>query len=241
MPHTALLLHGFAGTGRMWDPVVARLDAARYRAHAPDLRGHGAASGVRPVTVDAVVHDLAALLGPAPALVAGYSMGGRLALHLALGHPALVQRLVLVATTAGLEDDHERARRRSTDEALAGRIEAEGIETFAGRWTTGPLFADDPPQARALQREDVLRNDPAGLAAALRGLGQGALPQVWDRLAELDMPVTILAGARDERYVALAERMAAAITDARLVVVPGAGHGLPRESPAAVAAALAGT
>jgi 2-succinyl-6-hydroxy-2,4-cyclohexadiene-1-carboxylate synthase len=236
VPQTALLLHGFAGTGRMWEPVVERLDAARYRAHAPDLRGHGAAHAARPVDLDAVVGDLVPLLEPAPALLCGYSMGGRIALHIALAAPERVARLVLVATTAGLEQ--RRADRAAADDALAAAIEAEGLEAFAERWTSGPLFADDPPQARARQREDVLRNTPAGLAAALRGLGQGALPPVWDRLGELDMPVTALAGARDARYVALAERLAAAIPDARAVVVAGAGHGLPREAPDAVATAI---
>ena len=236
MPQTALLLHGFAGTGRMWEPVAARLDGAHYRAHAPDLRGHGT-NLAQPVDADGVVADLAALLEAGPALVCGYSMGGRLALHLALAHPARVARLVLVAATAGLEEGRE--ARRAADEALAARLEAEPIEAFAARWTTGPLFADDPPLARARQHADVLRNDPGRLAAALRGLGQGALPPVWHLLDRLDMPVDVVAGARDDRYVALAERLVDAIPGARLHVVPGAGHGLPREAPGALAAIIA--
>lgn len=235
MSQTALLLHGFAGTGRLWDAVAGRLERARYRPCAPDLRGHGANHAGRPVDLPSVLADLEPLTDPGT-LLCGYSMGGRVALHLALARPERIARLVLVAATAGLEEG--RADRRAADAALADRIESGGIAAFARSWSEGPLFAADPPVARELQRTEVLRNDPAGLAAALRGLGQGTLPAVWGRLGELTMPVTVVAGARDERYVALGRRLVAALPDAELRVVPGAGHGLPREAPGAVAAAL---
>jgi pimeloyl-ACP methyl ester carboxylesterase len=103
-----------------------------------------------------------------------------------------------------------------------------------------PLFAGTPPAAAAYWREDILRNDPAALAAALRGIGAGAMDPLWGRLSELaGIPVTIVAGERDGRYVALGRRLADALPGARMVLVPGAGHGLPREAPQAVAAAIA--
>lgn len=221
-------LHGFAGTGRTWRRVAPRLLA-------PDLPGHGAAA-TAPAGFDAAV---AGVLREAPArfVLAGYSMGGRIALHVALAAPERVERLVLVATTAGIEDAARRADRRRADERLAADIERDGLEAFAERWVSQPLFAADPEPVRALQREDVLGNRAAGLAAALRGLGTGVMTPVWDRLGELAMPVTVLAGERDARYRTLGARLAAA-TGTELVVVPGAGHGLPREAPAAVAAAI---
>ena len=114
MPATIVLLHGFAGTGRGWDAVVERLDAERYTALAPDLRGHGAARDRRPVTIEDCVADV---LSAAPERfdLCGYSMGGRLALHVALAAPERVGRLVLVSTTAGIEDAAERASRRGSD------------------------------------------------------------------------------------------------------------------------------
>ena len=102
-----------------------------------------------------------------------------------------------------------------------------------------PLFEGTPTAAAARWRDDIRRNTPMGIAAALRGLSQGVLAPVWDRLPELDgMPVTIIVGERDGRYAATGRRLAAALPGARLLLVPGAGHGLPREAPAAVARAL---
>jgi 2-succinyl-6-hydroxy-2,4-cyclohexadiene-1-carboxylate synthase len=238
MPTTVVLLHGFAGTGRAWDPVAQRLDRERYTALAPDLRGHGAARAARPVSFAACVQDV---LGAAPArfVLCGYSMGGRIALHVALAAPERVERLVLVATTAGIDDEAARATRRDDDERLAAFADGARIEQFADRWAAQPLFAGTPPDAARIWREDLLRNDPRALAAALRGVGTGAMEPLWDRLGELTMPTTVLVGARDAKFAALGERLAAALPRGELVVVPGAGHGLPREAPEAVSAAIA--
>jgi 2-succinyl-6-hydroxy-2,4-cyclohexadiene-1-carboxylate synthase len=237
VPESVVLLHGFAGTRRSWDRVVEHLDPERYTPLALDLRGHGAASAVRPVTLDAVVDDVVAA-APARFALCGYSMGGRIALHVALRAPERVTRLVLLAATAGLDDPRERAQRAAADELLAERIERGTIESFAARWMSQPLFAGTPREAADAWREDLRRNTPAGIAAALRGLSQGVLPAVWDRLGELAMPALAVAGERDARYLDIAHRLADALPLGRLLVIGGAGHGLPREAPAAVAGAL---
>jgi 2-succinyl-6-hydroxy-2,4-cyclohexadiene-1-carboxylate synthase len=237
MPTTVVLLHGFAGTGRAWDPVVARLDPERYTALAPDLRGHGAARDARPVSFAACVADVLAA-APDRFDLCGYSMGGRIALHVALAAPERIERLRLVATTAGIEDAAARAERRADDEALAAFADTATIEQFADRWAAQPLFAGTPPDAARLWRADLLRNDPRALAAALRGVGTGAMAPLWERLGELTMPATVLVGERDAKFVALGERLAGALPGAELVVVPGAGHGLPREAPEAIVAVL---
>jgi 2-succinyl-6-hydroxy-2,4-cyclohexadiene-1-carboxylate synthase len=238
MAQTVVLLHGFAGTRRAWDVVADRLAAERYRPLALDLRGHGDARDRRPIGFAECAADVAAA-SPEGSVLCGYSMGGRIALHVALVHPGRVARLVLLATTAGIEDPRARAQRRADDERLAAAIEDGDIEAFADRWMAQPLFAGTSPQSARRWREDLLRNDPRALAAALRGLGAGTMAPVWDRLGELAMPVTVVAGARDGRYVEIGRRLAQALPDARLEVVPGAGHGLPREVPGAVAAAIA--
>ena len=227
MPATVVLLHGFAGTGRAWDPVVERLDPERYTPIAPDLGG----------PFDTVLGDVLAV-APERFVLCGYSMGGRVALHVALAAPERIERLVLVAATAGIEDAAERAVRRAADEQLAAFAESATIETFADRWMAQPIFAGTPPEAERSWREDLLRNDPARIAAMLRGLGTGTMPPVWDRLGELTMPATVVAGERDAKYVAIGERLVAQLPEAELVVVPGAGHGVPREAPEAVAAAI---
>jgi 2-succinyl-6-hydroxy-2,4-cyclohexadiene-1-carboxylate synthase len=234
---TVVLLHGFAGTGRLWDPVVARLDGERYRPLAPDLRGHGTAAARRPVSFDGCVEDVLGLVAH-PFTLVGYSMGGRIALRVALAAPERIDRLVLAATTAGIDHDAERAQRRAADEALADQVERGSIEDFADRWTAQPLFAGTPPAAAATWRADILENDPVALAAALRGIGTGAMESLWNRLGELTMPATVLAGERDPKFRALGQRLADGLPHGELVIVEGAGHGIPREDPAAVAAAI---
>jgi 2-succinyl-6-hydroxy-2,4-cyclohexadiene-1-carboxylate synthase len=241
---TVLALHGFGGSGRSWDAVADALPPG-VTLRAPDLRGHGAAASRRPVDLDAVLRDLvpeleAAAHGPGgPVVVAGYSLGGRIGLHLALARPELVRHVVLVSSTSGLQDEEERARRRASDEEQAAFLEREGLEAFADRWATLPLWDGDPPAARAAQRAAIAGADAAGLAAALRGLGPGAVPAVGPRLPTLAAPLTIVVGARDRRYRDIGARLLGlAAQPAGEVVVADAGHGLLREAPAAVAAAL---
>jgi 2-succinyl-6-hydroxy-2,4-cyclohexadiene-1-carboxylate synthase len=233
-----LLLHGFGGTHRAYDAVIAALPAERYRPLAPDLPGHGASGHRRPVDFATCLADLVAL-APARFVLCGYSLGGRVALHLALAQPDRVARLVLVSTTAGIEDPAARALRRRDDEALADRIEREPVAAFVRRWRDQALFAAEPDAVRAAASADQLRNTTTGLAAALRGLGTGTMEPVWDRLDELRMPATVLVGERDEKFVSLGRRLAERLPAATIEIVPGVGHGILREAPARVAAALA--
>jgi len=227
VPADLVLLHGFTQTGASWDGVVREL-AGRYRALAPDL-------GTGPW--EAELDRLEAVAPPAFTL-AGYSMGGRLALALALRIPERVQRLVLVSASPGLADAGERAARRDADEALAARIEAIGAEAFAREWAAQPLFAGQPAEVAAAAHADRMRRSAAEHAAQLRGLGTGVMPPLWGRLGELAMSVTLVVGEHDAKFRALAERMAARLPDAEVAVVPGVGHSVVLEAPAAVAAAL---
>ena len=237
-PEAVVLLHGFSGTRRAWDGVVACLSPERCRPLALDLPGHGeyADAHARPISfAGCVAHVLAR--APERFVLCGYSLGGRVALHVALAAPERVSRLVLVSTTAGIEDVSERAERAAADHRLADELERIPFEDFIERWRTQPLFADDPPEVGALAREDQRRNRPDALAAVLRGIGTGEMTPLWDRLPALRMPVRILVGDRDAKFRALARRMVGLLPDGELVVVPG-GHGLPLENPVAVAVVL---
>jgi 2-succinyl-6-hydroxy-2,4-cyclohexadiene-1-carboxylate synthase len=236
VPEAVVLLHGFGGTRRAWDGVVARLDAERYLPLALDLPGHGAAAGERPITFARCV---ARVLAQAPEAftLCGYSMGARIALHVALAAPARVTRLVLIGCHPGIEDERERAERRRSDGELAAALEREPFERFIERWRAQPLFADDPPEVGRLAREDHRRNRPDALAAALRGLGTGQMQPLWPRLRELRLPTRVLVGERDAKFIALGRRMVALLPHARLEVV-GGGHALALENPDAVARSL---
>jgi 2-succinyl-6-hydroxy-2,4-cyclohexadiene-1-carboxylate synthase len=241
MREPLVLLHGFTQTGRAWDGVVAALRVRDddVQAIAPDLRGHGSAADRRPIDTPSLVDDVLALASR-PFVLAGYSMGGRLALHVALAAPGRVRRLVLVSTTAGLKDPQRSAQRRASDEALADELERDGIEAFARRWGDLPLWDGQPADVRARAHAERLTQDPAGLAASLRGFGTAHMEPVWDRLGELRVPVTIVVGARDERFRATARRLQRRMPWSQIVVVAGAGHALPLEAPGPIARAIAG-
>ncbi|MEX2627232.1 MAG: alpha/beta fold hydrolase [Ilumatobacteraceae bacterium] len=232
------LAHGFTQTGASWGPVVPQL-RARLPTHrtfvAVDAPGHGTRSDVHLDLVDG-----ARLIGDevGPAVWIGYSMGGRLLLHLALDRPDLVEALVLIGATAGIDDPDERAARRRNDERLADEIERDGIEAFLERWLAQPLFAGlaPDPDDLAARRE----NTPAGLAASLRLAGTGTQAPLWDRLPEITAPTLVLAGERDTKFAALGRRLVDAIPNARLALVPGAGHAAHLEAPAATATLIAG-
>jgi 2-succinyl-6-hydroxy-2,4-cyclohexadiene-1-carboxylate synthase len=240
MPETLVLLHGFGGTHRAWDPVLPELDHERYSPIVPDLRGHGTKSGVRPVSFDGCVSDVLAA-APDEFVLCGYSFGGRVAQQVALRAPERVTRLVLVSTSAGIADPERRRQRIAEDERLAEELERMTIEEYAQRWMAQPIFAGTPPESATWWHQDLLRNDPVGLAAALRGIGGGAMEPFWDRVAELTMPVAVVVGSRDEKFVAFAEQYRARLPHAELHVIEGAGHGLPRETPAELAALIEGT
>ena len=235
MPSTLVLLHGFTQTRQSWRRTVAAVRGSR-RVLAPDLPGHGHAAA-RPASFPACTGYVRALGGERFTL-AGYSMGGRIALHAALALGDRVDRLVLVGASPGIADAAERAARRAADDALAARIEAIGVEAFAREWAALPMWAGQPERVAAAAHADRLRNTPAGLASALRGLGTGVMEPLWDALPSLTVPVTLAVGERDEKFRAIAERMAAMLPRGEVVVVPGAGHAAQLEQPDAVAALL---
>jgi 2-succinyl-6-hydroxy-2,4-cyclohexadiene-1-carboxylate synthase len=222
VPADLVLLHGFTQTGASWDGVVREL-AGRYRATVPDL-----GAGPWEAELDRLEAEV-----PGEFTLAGYSMGGRLALALALRIPSRVRRLVLVSASPGLADAFVREERRAADEVLAARIEAIGTEAFAREWAAQPLFAGQPPAVAEAAHEDRLRRSATEHAAQLRGLGTGSMPSLWERLGELSMPVTLVVGQRDAKFCAIAERMGLPT-----VTVPGVGHAVALEAPEAVAAHL---
>jgi 2-succinyl-6-hydroxy-2,4-cyclohexadiene-1-carboxylate synthase len=231
-PERLVLVHGFTQTARSWDGIVERLGDG-FEVVAPDAPGHGAAAAV---TTDLPGAAEAIVAAGGRATYVGYSMGARMCLHAALARPADVRRLVLVSGTAGIEDASERSARRRSDDALAAEIERDGVDAFLDRWLALPLFATLPRHAGL--REDRRRNTAAGLAASLRDAGTGTQEPLWSRLGSMAMPVLLVAGALDAKFVALAERMHGLLARSELVVIDDAGHAVHLERPDAFVAAL---
>lgn len=219
-----VLVHGFTQTSSAWDPLLPAL--ADHDIVALDAPGHGTAHDVH-LDLPAGGAWLAARGGRATYI--GYSMGGRLCLHAALADPAAVRGLVLISATAGIDDETERAARRTADDALADRIEHIGVESFIDEWLAQPLFAGLDEAGRG--RAGRLENTASGLASSLRRAGTGTQEPLWDRLRSITAPVLVVAGALDSKFVALGQQLAATIPSAELAVVDGAGHGVHVERP----------
>jgi len=234
-----LLLHGFTGSAASWETHIEQFGQA-FTTYAVDIIGHGRSdSPADPARyrMERAVDDLTTLLDileiTSTALL-GYSMGGRVALHLAVAAPERIRTLVLESASPGIVDPTERAARIRADEALAESIERDGLEAFIDRWQSLPLFASQqrlPLEIRQRHRAQRLANDPVGLANSLRGMGAGAMEPVWDRLDEMTLPVLLLAGELDRKYVEIAETMAQRIPGARQLIIADAGHATHLDAP----------
>lgn len=232
---TMLLLHGFTGSGRNWEELASKLRG--WQIVAPDLPGHGgteAPAGAMPV----VAKDLVSLLDALSidqALVIGYSMGGRLALHLAVEAPERVRGLVVIGATPGLADAEARDARLAADEALAKQIESD-FDGFVRDWEALPLFASQramAPESQERIREIRRSHSPDALAKALRLLGTGAQPPLQARMSGLRMPVLWVVGEYDAKFRAIAQAVQPLLPAARFAILPYAGHAVHLERPSA--------
>ena len=236
-----VLLHGFTGSAGTWGELTATL-AADYTIIAPDLIGHGrsdAPDDVERYRMPRAAADLVALLrqlGHERATWLGYSLGGRTALQVVAQHPEAVEALILEGASPGIADDDERAARVRSDEAMAERIERDGVEAFVDTWERVALFASQlalPAETRAAIRATRTANTATGLANSLRGMGAGAQDPLQDRVAGITVPTLLIAGELDTKYVEIARDMARTMPDATMHAIEGAGHAAHLERPEA--------
>lgn len=229
-------LHGFASTGQQFASLSDVLDLP---VSAPDLPGHGRSSAedCRHLAVFQRLSDQI----PEEAPLLGYSQGARLALAGVALRYLRPRALILVSGTAGIEDDEERAARKAEDDARADRILEIGVEAFVEEWTSTGLTSMThlPREVREIDREIRLENTPEGLAAALRGYGQGTLPSVWSQLDSINIPVLVIAGRRDRKYVEIGQSITDAIGErATFSVIDSSNHNPMLDQPEALAAAI---
>lgn len=243
-----LLLHGFTGSSAEWAALLPALAPLRT-VIAVDLIGHGRSSAPADparYTMEHCVADVLALLdalGLARADVLGYSMGGRVALHVAAAAPERVGSLILESSSPGLADAAERAARATSDDALADRIEREGLDWFVDHWAAIPLFASQqalPLAERAALRARRRQGSAQGYANSLRGMGTGRQGSLWARLPTLGVPALLVSGALDQKYVAIHDQMAERLAETRHLSVSGAGHTVHLEQREAFAQLVVG-
>ncbi len=236
---TAVLIHGFSGSPESWRHVASRL---RVRTCSPAVCGHGTGSPAAPATVggcsfEAEVDRLASEVreaAPAPRYLAGYSLGGRLALGLLVRHPSLFLGAALIGANPGIDGETERAARSVADDDWARCIEEQGVAAFDRKWSALPLFESQGrlgAETVAEQRRIRLGHDPGALAAAMRALSLGAMPDYRSFLPMISCPVELIVGSLDTKFVALARQMAGRLPAAGVRVVDGVGHNVPLEAP----------
>jgi 2-succinyl-6-hydroxy-2,4-cyclohexadiene-1-carboxylate synthase len=226
-----VLLHGFTQTARLWGPFGDLL-ARDHTLVALDLPGHAGSDEVRadlPTTADLVRDAVTASIGQQSCDLLGYSLGARVALHVATGTDLEIRRLVVVGATGGIEDPAARARRREADDATAAALEASGdVEAFIDRWVSGPMFSR---LSGAAQTDERRRNSAPGLASSLRLAGTGTQEPLWDRIPKLAVPLLALAGTDDTRFGAHAFRLAGASPHGVASLIPGGGHAVHLAQP----------
>ena len=227
-----VLLHGFTGSGANWQELSMRL-APSMQVITIDLLGHGqtaAPPDPQRYTMAQSAQDVVDLLATVttmPVNLLGYSMGGRLALYLALTYPQRINKLILESASPGLADAEARRARIQSDEALATQIGTEGITAFVEHWERIPLFASQEALSASTQqrlRAQRLRNRPRGLANSLRGMGTGVQPALWGQLALLNIPTLLLTGELDTKFCEIAQQMVTKVPNARHLTIAQAGH-----------------
>lgn len=234
-----VFLHGFTGDTTTWSKITDQLSTA-YRCISIDLIGHGRTESPEDpsrYTMDHVSNDLDSILSVLEvdqAIFIGYSMGGRTALHFTMMYPQKVKSLILESASPGLKTSEERVDRRKKDHALADRIMREGMEAFVDFWEEIPLFASQKrltEDERAEIRKQRLAQSPLGLSNSLKGMGTGAQASWWEKLGELSLPVHLLVGELDQKFVYIAEEMKKLNPDFQIMTIYNIGHAIHVEEP----------
>ena len=234
-------LHGFLGTANDWLPFAEEFQLFRpdFQILLPDLPGHGESASIPPDDfVDRLVTTLDSA-GIPRATLAGYSLGGRLALAAALSRPDRFCAFIGISTTAGLGSPEERNSRREADAKLADRLRVDSFESFLRDWWSLPIFDSPKKTASAQFLASRLAQNPAALAEVLEKWSPGVLPPLWNDLPAYPGSALLLAGEVDAKYSLLARRMAEAFRSAQTQILPGCGHRLLEEAPRELAQATA--
>jgi len=234
-----LMLHGFTGSHEDWAthlPVLVK----QFQVITIDIWGHGRSpspTDITPYRMESVAKNIVQIvqeLGNGPINLLGYSMGGRLALYIAVHYSELVQKLILESSSPGLAAAAERKARRQRDNELADWIETNGIEAFVNRWEQLSLWDSQKQLSADLQstlRQQRLTNNPTGLANSLRGMGTGAQPPLWQHLSRLNIPTLLITGELDTKFVSINNDMASKLPQVTHEIIGGCGHTVHLERP----------
>ena len=224
-----VLLHGYPFDHTMWENVVVKFDADR-RFLAPDMRGFGIEPGPDEPSLELMADDVAQQL-PGEAVIAGFSMGGYVALALAEKHPELVAGLALINSQAAADTEEARQGRR----AMIEKVRREGASA-ATEAAIPKLFANPREELSRYALKGAERAGVAGITWALEAMARR--PDRTHVLRQLGKPILILHSTEDKFIPAARARELATNLKAKYVEIEGAGHCTPLEAPDKVALAI---
>jgi len=232
-----IFLHGFTGNAADWQFIFHQLPKNYYPV-AIDLIGHGGTDSPedpKHYSCSSIVYQIytiAQKLGFEKFLITGYSMGGRAALSFTLRHPSKIKALILESATAGIEDICDQKQRVQLDLLLADKIKEQGVESFTEFWFNTPLFQSlknlTDFEAEKNKRN---RNSVVGLTNMLSGFSTGLMPNYWERIHTIEMPVLLISGELDEKYTSINRTMKSLIPNSLHHIVPETGHNTHLENP----------
>ncbi len=226
-----VMLHGFTGSTKTWEQFI-KTHKENLKMIVIDLPGHGKTDMPSTRSMEACCEDLMKLfhhLHLDEFHLLGYSMGGRTALSFAMMYPERVQSLVLESASPGLPTIGERDLRIDKDERLARRIMKEGLESFVNSWQELPLFASQKQLPKVIQetiRAERIAQSEQGLADSLRTMGTGKQPSWWDNLNRLNIPVLLLAGSYDDKFIHINQSMHTRLPNSTFEIIGQAGHAI---------------
>ena len=234
-----VFLHGFTGSTATWTRIVDLLDG-EYKTVAVDLTGHGKTTVPKETnrySMEEQIADLEVLVDKLKLTnftLVGYSMGGRVALAYAHRYPERVSSLILESASPGIKSESERLERREADNKLSARIKREGIPSFVNFWQNIPLFNTQKKLSTEIQgavREERLSQNVTGLANSLIGIGTGSQRSYWSELQAINVPVLLITGEIDTKFVNIAQEMLKYLPLAKLRTIKDAGHAIHVEKP----------
>jgi len=243
--HPAILfLHGFMGDRDEFKQAIATLSKQFYCV-AIDLLGHGQTYLQDQNTEQEYYYRIQAIadliikfldfLRLDSCFLVGYSMGGRLALYLAIYFPQYFQKVVLESASAGLRTATERGDRLAKDHQLAAELENlkdRDFRLFLENWYQQTIFKSlrsHPNFPHLLEQR--LNNSPMQLAKSLRNLSTGMQPSLWENLSQIKIPLLLLAGEMDSKFVPINQQMEQLCKFAKLVIIPNCSHNIHFENP----------
>ncbi len=235
-----LFLHGFMGNSHEFEPAIQLL-GNDFSYLTLDLPGHGKTqvfggdSCYSMVNTAQGIIQLLDRLNITQCFVVGYSMGGRLALYLTLHFPGRFTKVVLESASPGLATEKQRLERMQKDEQIARKLSRTTNQgdfmTFLSHWYAQPIFGDikSHPQFNYMI-SDRLENNPAELAKSLRIMGTGKQPSLWSKISENQIPLLLLAGEYDQKFIDINSQMLQLCPSCQFKMINNAGHNIHLEN-----------